>query len=375
MFVSTFSVTLLICIFCSASNSFQLKGSIGCKSAHVSKCTGAGRTLLRSSSTLKAVRAIESIENWDLQLSSPCKLNLFLRILGRRPNGFHDLASLFQTISLSDKLYFSKLDDKATADEMTCSDKMLTVDQNNLVIKALDLMRKRTGLTSQYFKVYLEKTVPMQAGLGGGSGNAATAMHAFNCLCGYPASEEQLLDWSGEIGSDISFFFSTGTAYCTGRGEIVDSLGTPLPDAEFVVVDVFKPSEGLSTGKVFNALDLSKCHAALPGSILESFTRQGPLRAATDDQLINDLESPAFQCEPMLAALKEKISANSAVRGVMMSGSGTSIFSLRDARQLDSDSNHKNDSFVTSVLEEFPTTQHFQCSFVARDNNVKSWYK
>ena len=122
---------------------------------------------------------------WDISLKSPCKLNLFLRILGRRPNGYHDLASLFQAISLYDNMHFSKLPSGATKDEMTCSDGSLAVDDSNLVIKALNLMRKKTGL-NEYFKVYLDKHVPMQAGLGGGSGNAATAMHAFNVLCGYP---------------------------------------------------------------------------------------------------------------------------------------------------------------------------------------------
>jgi hypothetical protein len=123
--------------------------------------------------------------SWDVSLRSPCKLNLFLRILGRRPTGFHDLASLFQAISFSDYMYFSKLPAEATCDEMTCSDSSLAVDGSNLVIKALNLMRTKTG-KQQYFKVFLDKKVPMQAGLGGGSGNAATAMHAFNTLCGFP---------------------------------------------------------------------------------------------------------------------------------------------------------------------------------------------
>ena len=155
---------------------------------------------------------------WDASLRSPCKLNLFLRILGRRPNGYHDLASLFQAISFSDYMYFSKLPSGANKDEMICSDTSLAVDDSNLVIKALNLMRTKTGMTQQYFKVFLDKQVPMQAGLGGGSGNAATAMHAFNVLCGYPGTLEDLRLWSGDIGSDITFFFSTGTAYCTGRG-------------------------------------------------------------------------------------------------------------------------------------------------------------
>lgn len=82
-------------------------------------------------------------------------------------------------------MYFSKLPEGASSDEMSCSDESLAVDGSNLVIKALNLMRSKTG-QQQYFKVFLDKKVPMQAGLGGGSGNAATAMHAFNSLCGFP---------------------------------------------------------------------------------------------------------------------------------------------------------------------------------------------
>ena len=104
---------------------------------------------------------------------------------------------------------FSKLPIDATSDELTCSDKTLLVDNSNLVIKSLRLMRRKTGI-NQYFKVHLDKHVPLQAGLGGGSGNAATSMHAFNVFTNYPASLNDLKQWSGDIGSDITFFFSTG---------------------------------------------------------------------------------------------------------------------------------------------------------------------
>jgi 4-diphosphocytidyl-2-C-methyl-D-erythritol kinase len=100
--------------------------------------------------------------DWQESLRSPCKINLFLRILGRRPSGFHDLASLFQTISLSDYMHFSLLPKGATEDELLCSDSSLTVGPDNLVIKALTLMRGKTGLTDAYFRVLLDKTVPMQ---------------------------------------------------------------------------------------------------------------------------------------------------------------------------------------------------------------------
>lgn len=154
---------------------------------------------------------------------------------------FHadQLCSLFQTVSLFDRLSVRKLSKLSTKDEMTCSDSILVTDNNNLVIRALDLMRTKTNV-KQYFKIHLQKNIPMQAGLGGGSGNAATAMFAFNALCGYPASKEQMQAWAAEIGSDISFFFSSGTAYCTGRGENIESLGA-MADSEKLRVLVLKP--------------------------------------------------------------------------------------------------------------------------------------
>lgn len=150
-----------------------------------------------------------------------------------------DLASLFQTVSLSDYIKIEKLDSFVTADELTCSDTTLVVNDKNLVIKALNLMRRKTNV-QQYFKVHLDKNVPMQAGLGGGSGNAATVMFAFKQLTGITVTEAQLQEWAEEIGSDISFFFSSGTAYCEKKGEVVTSL-SPLIDAKDVTVDIIKP--------------------------------------------------------------------------------------------------------------------------------------
>jgi 4-diphosphocytidyl-2-C-methyl-D-erythritol kinase len=121
---------------------------------------------IRSGASLSSSSSPKS-GDYDLTLRSPCKINLFLRILGRRPNGYHDLASLFQAISFSDYMHFSKLPASAVEDQMICSDTSLAVDKSNLVIKALDLMRAKTGV-QQHFKVYLDKKVPMQAGLGGG---------------------------------------------------------------------------------------------------------------------------------------------------------------------------------------------------------------
>jgi hypothetical protein len=113
--------------------------------------------------------AMSTIVNSDYELSlrSPCKINLFLRITGKRANGYHDLASLFQTISLCDYMHFSRLPAGATRDELVCSDPLLQVDESNLVIKALNLMRSKSSVKDVFLKVRLDKIVPMQAGLGG----------------------------------------------------------------------------------------------------------------------------------------------------------------------------------------------------------------
>jgi len=219
------------------------------------------------------------------------------------------------------------LDKAATRDILTCSDTSLSVDGSNLVVKALNLMRNKTGI-KQYFKVHLDKEVPIQAGLGGGSGNAATAMYAFNKLCGFPASLEDLRLWSGDIGSDITFFFTSGTAYCTGRGEIVTSMD-PLPESDDTIVHIFKPREGLSTALVFKTLQLDKVSPSSPESLLGQYKQIGALKSAEAGLLVNDLEPPSFQCEPVLLRIKESIAVNGALQstkpsisGVMMSGSG-----------------------------------------------------
>jgi 4-diphosphocytidyl-2-C-methyl-D-erythritol kinase len=203
-----------------------------------------------------------------LDLFSPAKINLFLRITKKREDGFHELASLFQTLAFGDNMTISKLPSSATEDSITCNDPAVPCDRSNLVCKAADLFRKKTG-SKQHFHIDLAKEVPAGAGLGGGSGNAATMLWAANQLCGLDYSEGDLLEWSGDIGSDISFFFSSGTAYCTGRGEIVRDMPALL-DPQYPIL-LTKPSTPLSTGAVYKALDVNKCSKVNPDELLERF--------------------------------------------------------------------------------------------------------
>lgn len=218
-------------------------------------------------------------------------------------------------------MQFTPLSENAEKDELQCSDPTIPCNESNLVMKALNLFRRKTG-SSCFFKVVLEKVVPHGAGLGGGSGNAATTLWAANELTGRPATSAQLLEWSGEIGSDISVFFSGGAAYCTGRGEVVEDVAPPLPLSTPLLL--VKPPVGLSTPTVFRSLDLSRRSTADPQELLEAMHTHGAL---SQSLVVNDLEQPAFDNLPELARLKQRLQLESsgAFSAVFMTGSGSTI--------------------------------------------------
>lgn len=248
-----------------------------------------------------------------LTLISPAKINLFLRVIGKRPDGYHSLSSLFQTINLVDRIHFELY----SHDVLTCTDPNIPTDNSNLILKATRLFREKTGL-SHGLKVHIEKRIPIQAGLGGGSSNAATALWAFNQLTGKNASTSELQAWSSEIGSDIPFFFSEGTAYCTGRGEHVRTLDS-LPAKSCWIV---KPKIGLSTPEIYKKLGM-KASEKLPecGDDLTHFF--------SFNKHFNDLEKPAFETKPELKEIKQML-MSSGFETVLLTGSGSAFFCLGD---------------------------------------------
>ncbi|WCJ20560.1 4-diphosphocytidyl-2-C-methyl-D-erythritol kinase chloroplastic [Euphorbia peplus] len=292
-----------------------------------------------------------------LTLFSPCKINVFLRITNKRDDGYHDLASLFHVISLGDTIKFSLSPSKAT-DRLSTNVSGVPLDDRNLIIKALNLYRKKTG-TDQFFWIHLDKKVPTGAGLGGGSSNAATALWAANQFSGGLATEKDLLEWSSEIGSDISFFFSHGAAYCTGRGEIVEDIPSPLPPNLPMVL--IKPQEACPTAEVYKCFRLDQTSNVDPVKLLEKITKSG----ISQDICINDLEPPAFEVLPSLKRLKQRIAA--AGRGqydaVFMSGSGSTIVGIGspDPPQFIYDDDEHKDVFVS------------EANFLTREPN--QWYK
>jgi len=275
------------------------------------------------------LKAASDITGESVSLFSPAKINLFLRILRRRPDNYHDLASLFHTVAFGDTLDMEVLPPAAERDELECNLEGVPTDESNLVIRALNLFRERSGV-QRFFRVRLEKLIPAQAGMGGGSSNAATAFFGANALCGSPASAADLLGWADDpiIGSDATFFLSEGTAYCTGRGEVVTPV-PPLPVPAGLAVYLVKPRYGLSTPKVFKALDLSAVSPADPEELLAAFRERGVGHTAW----VNDLEAPAFEVCPELGELKAFLAGEEwGFQAVLMSGSGTTVYCIGEPR-------------------------------------------
>lgn len=252
---------------------------------------------------------------------SPAKINLFLRILSKRPDGYHSLATLMQAISLGDTLHITKA--SSFHDQLTCIDPKLPCDSTNLVLRAAELFRCKSSI-SLYLNVHLEKRIPIEAGLGGGSSNAATTLWAMNQLVGSPFSSTTLQEWGGLLGSDVPFFFSTGTAYCTGRGEVVQSTQSLNPPSIWIV----KPPQGLSTRSVYAALELEKLQERDPEVSLSAFQF-----IKEHFPLYNDLEAVALRLDPQLRLLAEGLRHQYGDQ-VLLSGSGSSFFCLGEQAPL-----------------------------------------
>uniref|UniRef100_A0A166DP05 4-(Cytidine 5-phospho)-2-C-methyl-D-erithritol kinase n=1 Tax=Daucus carota subsp. sativus TaxID=79200 RepID=A0A166DP05_DAUCS len=266
------------------------------------------------------------------------------------------LFSPCKVISLGDKIKFSLSPSKST-DRLSTNVPGVPLDDSNLIIKALNLYRKKTG-SDKFFWIHLDKKVPTGAGLGGGSSNAATALWAANQFSGCIATEKELQEWSGEIGSDIPFFFSNGAAYCTGRGEVVQDLPAPIPsDIPMVLI---KPPEACSTAEVYKVrLQLDRTVSVDPLTLLEKISTSG----ISQDVCVNDLEIPAFEVLPSLKRLKQRVVA--AGRGqydaVFMSGSTIVGVGSPDPPQFVYDDEEYQDVFLS------------EASFITREPN--QWYR
>ena len=257
-------------------------------------------------------------------VSAPAKVNLHLEVLRRRPDGYHDLETLMVAVGLYDTLEFR---DDSTGDvRLRCDRPQLSTGPDNLVCRAAELLQRRAGSVSDRrgATIRLWKRIPLAAGLAGGSSDAAATLAGLNVLWRLGLSNSELATLGAELGSDVSFFFATPAAWCTGRGEIVRPLrhGRPLH------LVLACPPVGLATAEVFGKLTVPEqplsgdeiCRAVEAGDVEEIGRR-----------LHNRLQPVAERLCPEVGRLRERL-ATLKTAGVLMSGSGTTVFALcRDA--------------------------------------------
>ncbi len=264
-------------------------------------------------------------------LRARAKINLNLKVLGRRSDGYHEIETLMQTISLHDTLLFEPRHD--AIELQIAGPGGAPAGESNLVVKAaasLAAVRPRGAGA----RVRLEKTIPIGAGLGGGSSDAAAALVGFCRLWGITPSEEELRAAAGSLGADVPFFLTGGTALATGIGSTLE----PLPDLGGYALLVVFPGLPVATGEVY-ARVRPPLTPALKISSMARFVptlRGGSTREAEEwVRAGNDLEPYARELCPVIGVIKDRlIAAGASVAS--MSGSGSSVFGIfRDERALD----------------------------------------
>lgn len=256
-----------------------------------------------------------------VRVLTPAKVNLFLEVLRRRADGYHELATLMIAVSLYDTLEFRE--DPTGAVRLACDLPSLSTGPDNLVCRAVELARRHSGV-SRGVSIRLWKRIPLAAGLAGGSSDAAATLAGLNRLWQLGWDRAELARLGAELGSDVPFFFATPVAWCTGRGEVVEPLplGRPL---DFVLAC---PPVGLSTAEVFRGVEVPI--EPVDGSRIRQAVREGAVEEV-GRLLHNRLQEAAERLCPAVADLRGRMAALGPA-GQLMSGSGSTVFALcRDA--------------------------------------------
>lgn len=254
-------------------------------------------------------------------LPSFAKINWILRILGRRDHGFHELFTIFQTISLHDTISFAAARNKLT---LTCDDKSVPRGERNLIMGAAMALRFVFGI-KKGATMHLEKRIPSPGGLGGGSSNAATALIGLTKLWQIEARYDDLYQIAFMLGSDATFFLHGGTAIGTGCGEII----TPLADTADPNMLIVTPNVSVLTKDAFERIDAPTLTNEASNRILRDCRKKAESLDPRHSVLINDFEESVFDAYPEIRRVKETLLELGAVNAAM-SGSGASVFAIFD---------------------------------------------
>ena len=258
-----------------------------------------------------------------IRVLAPAKVNLWLRVLRKRPDGYHDIESMVQRVGLSDRITLRE----APGSEITleCDDPGLPSGPDNLAWKAAHLLRERLSMADRGLAITLEKRIPAGAGLGGGSSDAAAVLLGLCQLWQITPERLVLLDLAASLGSDVPLFLHPSPSIITGRGETVRPVA-PRFDATFLIV---YPNVCVSTAWAYGNFRLTKKHAKYTISTL--YESEGGVLPPHrwSEFLVNDLEQRVIARFPVVAECKESLMRMGA-RASGMSGSGSAVFGLFD---------------------------------------------
>ncbi|MEX1117534.1 MAG: 4-(cytidine 5'-diphospho)-2-C-methyl-D-erythritol kinase [Terrimicrobiaceae bacterium] len=245
---------------------------------------------------------------------SPAKVNLHLKILGGRPDGFHEIETLMVPVTLADEIHINVVDEPGIV--LRCENPQVPTGAENLIGRAAELFFEETG-TSLGLHIHLLKKIPMGAGLGGGSSNAATVLVALNDLAGSRLSVADLENLAARIGSDVAWFIRGEAAICRGRGEIIGGK-VEVPCWPLLLL---KPPFGVSTPWAYQAW-------------AKLLNQESITQVVDGIPLNNDLEPPVFHKYVLLPAIKSWLLAQDGVRAGAMSGSGSTMFAVLESAAL-----------------------------------------
>ena len=283
-----------------------------------------------------------------LKFKTPAKVNLGLHVHGKREDGFHELETIFQMVSLFDDVELELL---SSGIKLECDTPGIPTDDTNLVFKAALLLRKSYQVEGKGVSIRLKKKIPFGAGLGGGSGNAAGVLMGLNRLWDLNIEREKLFTLAAELGSDVPFFLTSPCALGKGRGERLKVLE---PCSKFQVLLVF-PGFPIATSWVYQNLRLKLTKRPNNISILRKNLSLSDI-TSLGSQLYNDLESVVIQKFPEVKVVKDELWAWGAL-GVLLSGSGSTVFGIFDdpekAQVACASLNGDWERVVTETIESF----------------------
>lgn len=250
------------------------------------------------------------------------KINLCLDVVGKREDGYHELDMIMMPLDLHDEISI----ELAQEDSYSCNIEGLVMDETNTVVKSVELMRKTFGL-QDHFHIHIEKNIPAEAGLAGGSADGAAVLRAIRELCHLNITIEELAQLGKQVGADVPFCVLSQCAIVKGIGEKLEPFDFSYP----LQVVLIKPNKGVSTGKAFGMLDFTKCDHPDSQQVKEILCAHDFERL--QDVIANSLEYSAFQLVPEIKEIKDDLK-RMGFMAVLMSGSGSTVFALTTDTEL-----------------------------------------